>query len=78
MLVRRLRFACGVPHSDAADVDASEVLVIGLTAAVTHAPVESLFVKLEACHRGGIAASPASTRLGTRCNMLTMHCREEE
>ena len=46
--MRRLRFACGVPHSDAAAVDAPEVLVLGLTASVTHAPVESLFVKLEA------------------------------
>ena len=48
MLVRRRRFGCGVPHSDAAAVNAPEVLVLGLTASATHALVESFFVKLEA------------------------------
>ena len=48
LLVRRRRFGCDVPHSDAAAVDAPEVLVLRLTASVTHAPVESVFVKLEA------------------------------
>ena len=48
LLVRRRRFECGVPHSDAAAVAASEVLVLGFTASVTRAPVESFFVKLEA------------------------------
>ena len=46
--MRRLRFACGVPHSDAAAVDAPEVLVLGLTGSVTRAPVKPLIVKLEA------------------------------
>ena len=48
MPVGRRRFGCGVPHSDAAAVDAPELLVLGLTASVSHAPVASVFVNLEA------------------------------
>ena len=46
--MKRRRFGCGAPHSDVAAVDAPEVLVLGLLASVTRAPVESLVVKLEA------------------------------
>ena len=40
--VTRRRFRCGLPHSDAAAADASELLVLRGTASVTHAPVASL------------------------------------
>ena len=48
MLVRCRRFGCGAPHADAVAVDAPELLELGLTASVTHAPVESFVVELEA------------------------------
>ena len=61
--VARRRFGCDVAHSDAAAADASELLVLKIMASVTRAPVASLFLNLEASHRGGVAASAAAARL---------------